>query len=342
MLISDYSFPFEKGKPSIFVIGGSPFQALCAIEAIKDLEIEEYKFVVCLRNSKRNDQTITLLNKYNIRFEIVEQNDVLSLKGRLSILKPLYNKYKRIFVGDFRGLQLQYCALRYASNNSIMISLDDGSCNVSLLRGAYKLVVKNYQKINYWYFSSVASLRSIKKDKYLYTIFSDISNHYILCCPNRMQHLQLSHKHGKEADGIFFIGTNTSKFAEVLTIKIERLYQLMDDIFSKLRHKHENKRIVYIPHGSDDDINVKLLCQKYRFLYERPDTLVELYMLNQENSPEFIYGFTSTALFTINRMFPQTKVINLLFIGDYPNLKRRVAVSEYYIQHGIERKEIEL
>lgn len=344
MIVENYLYPFEKGKPSLFVIGGSPFQALCAVEAIRDLEIDDYMLVVCLRHSMRNDQTLNILNRYGIIYECIEQSNVLSFWGRIKILKYRRNKYKRVFVGDFRALQQYYCALRYASNKCTIVSLDDGSCNVSLLKGVYKLRVKSkIQILNYWYFDFVAKLRSITKDRYLYTIFCDIPNTKYLCFQNKFKNLQVvSDENDSNFDGVFFVGTNTLKFAEVLLLRIDSYYQLMDDIFDKIKELHHNQKIVYIPHGADDDEYMKRLCIKNNFIYDRPDTLVELYMLNLKTPPKYVYGFTSTALFTIKKMFPNTEVINILFHGDYPYYERRKNVSEYYSQHKIKTIELKV
>ena len=73
-----------------------------------------------------------------------------------------------------------------------------------------------------------------------------------------------------------------------------------------------------LPHGADDDINVKNLCQKHGFEYDRPDTLIELYMLNLENPPKYVYGFSSTALFTIKKMFPAAEVFRFQVL-EYPH-----------------------
>lgn len=344
MIVEKYTYPFEKGKPSIFAIVGSPFQALCAIEAIRDLEIKDYKFLVCLSNWKRDDQALALLNKYSIKYECVSRRDVLSLKGRLSILRFRQNKYKRVFVGDFRSLQLYYCALRYASNNSTIISLDDGNCNVSLLKNVYKLRVNNKARLlSYWYFNAVAKLRSIKKDNYLYTLFSDIPNAKILCCPNRFSNIHLvPDTANRNHKGVFFVGTNTKSFAEALSLEVNTLYQFMEGIFERIQKDQVNEKLVFIPHGADDDINVKNLCQKHGFEYDRPDTLIELYMLNLENPPKYVYGFSSTALFTIKKMFPAAEVFNILFEGEYPNYERRKIISEYYLQHNIKNITIDI
>ena len=344
MLLESYTFPFEKGKPSIFTIVGSPFQALCAIEAIKDLEIQDYKFFVCLGNSIRDGQALALLNKYNIKYNCYKLSDILSLKGRLSILRFRYNKYKRVFVGDFRSLQSHYCALLFASNKSTIISLDDGNCNVSLLRNVYKLRVnKKVRLLSYWYFNAVAKLRHIQKDRYLYTLFSDIPNKTILCCPNHFKNIQLfPNTDYKRLEGVFFVGTNTCSFSDALSIQPESFYKFMEFIFEGIKKEHVNETTIFIPHGADDDSRVKQLCQEYDFKYERPDTLIELYLLDQNCPPKTVYGFTSTALFTIKKMFPQTEVINILFIGNYPNYERRKSISDYYALHDIKTIAIDI
>ena len=295
-------------------------------------------------NSIRDGQALALLNKYNIKYNCYKLSDILSLKGRLSILRFRYNKYKRVFVGDFRSLQSHYCALLFASNKSTIISLDDGNCNVSLLRNVYKLRVnKKVRLLSYWYFNAVAKLRHIQKDRYLYTLFSDIPNKTILCCPNHFKNIQLfPNTDYKRLEGVFFVGTNTCSFSDALSIQPESFYKFMEFIFEGIKKEHVNETTIFIPHGADDDSRVKQLCQEYDFKYERPDTLIELYLLDQNCPPKTVYGFTSTALFTIKKMFPQTEVINILFIGNYPNYERRKSISDYYALHDIKTIAIDI
>ena len=80
--------PFEKGIPSLFIVG-SPFQALCAIEAIHSFEINEYKVEMVKKkinpNSRRKRMSIWNFGELEITYEkkqcksyiLFEQNEIM-------------------------------------------------------------------------------------------------------------------------------------------------------------------------------------------------------------------------------------------------------------------------
>ena len=66
--------------------------------------------------------------------------------------------------------------------------------------------------------------------------------------------------------------------------------------------------------------------------------MVELELLNQPNTPMAIYGYTSSALYNLKKIFPHTRVINVLMDGDENNIfyRRYLMTSDYYMKNGIE------
>ena len=55
---------FEKGEPSLFIIG-SPFQLLCAYEAIHTFNIYDYKIVVVNNESdSRENHILSMLEAF--------------------------------------------------------------------------------------------------------------------------------------------------------------------------------------------------------------------------------------------------------------------------------------
>ncbi len=62
------------------------------------------------------------------------------------------------------------------------------------------------------------------------------------------------------------------------------------------------------------------------------------YQLNLTPAPEAIYGYTSTALHTLKKLFPTARVVNILFQSpeDKPFYQDYVMCSEYYQKNGIE------
>ena len=78
--------PFQQSTPSIFVVT-SPFQALCAFNAIKAFEITDYRFYLALIEDIRNEQLFTLFQQQGIAYEVVNIEN-LTRSDRLQFLLP--------------------------------------------------------------------------------------------------------------------------------------------------------------------------------------------------------------------------------------------------------------
>lgn len=127
--------PFDKGVPSVFVVS-TPFQSLCAIAAIIQLEIEDYLFLAHLPNgSTRNHSVVSFLESRNIDFKSFTIKESLAFEfNKLLALVPRITRYKRVFVGNhFDSVGFLY-ASRYVSNGSPIIYLDDGDLSISLFQ----------------------------------------------------------------------------------------------------------------------------------------------------------------------------------------------------------------
>ena len=62
---------FAKHLPSAYLVA-SPFQLLCAIEAINEFEIKDYKIVLLLiENSPRNEQLVAMAKTLQLDYEVL-------------------------------------------------------------------------------------------------------------------------------------------------------------------------------------------------------------------------------------------------------------------------------
>ena len=125
--------PFQQSTPSIFVVT-SPFQALCAFNAIKAFEITDYRFYLALIEDIRNEQLFTLFQQQGIAYEVVNV-EKLTKTDRLQFLLPHFSRYKRLFIGDARNISQYFIGLSKVSNGGCMVYLDDGNDNIFLLKG---------------------------------------------------------------------------------------------------------------------------------------------------------------------------------------------------------------
>ena len=70
---------------------------------------------------------------------------------------------------------------------------------------------------------------------------------------------------------------------------------------------------------------------------------VEMYILQQQVIPKIIYGFTSSALFNLKKIFPSCKVINITL--NYPNSVGALDyynITQYQCVNGIEEMKLSL
>lgn len=329
--------PFEKGTPSVFAIA-SPFQALCTVEALKDLEIKDYIVFLCLKGSSRDNQTIEILNKYDIKFEIVDtKRQILPFIKRLQIIFSTKKTYRRAFSGSHTSLYLYFWLLRNISDKSCIISLDDGNVNISVLKGTYNRRKNNKLSfLNDWVYTFACKRRKIISHKHFYTIYSDIGNNYYITAQNNLSHI-LSGGTAPERNCFYFVGSNPESLWKALDITKEEYISLIENRLHLLKGEHPHDKIIYIPHGMDGNDLMKSFCMDQGIEYIRPISTIELFMLDYDKNPYYICGFTSSALLNLKLIFKKCIVENFLLAKDYPVRKEYEEISKYYEDKGIKK-----
>lgn len=328
-----YNNPFEKNVPSVFAVS-SPLQILCAIAAIRQLEIVDYLMVVRfpLRNS-RNLQVKNLLNHFEIPYKSVYSLN--SYTSKIYFYKSLLhkqNRYKRLFIGDFRDIFNCFIGCNFVSDKSQVVYLDDGNITIAQLCGRYKE------------FPGLSLLRNIEKrrklvfNKNLLTIYGDIPNNYYNVFSLQLDKLLSSKTCPESQKDIYIIGTNVESYCVALDISESSFISYLDRLMADLRKHYPKDNIVYIPHGKETKLYAQQLCKKYSCEFRHPSIMVEMELLSCSNPPKAIYGFTSTALHTLKKIFPLAKVFNILFVcgKDNPANKDYLDISSYYQQNSIE------
>lgn len=330
---------FRDGIPSMFVVC-SPLQAMCAISAIHDFNIVEYKVLLILDEDVRNEQLFNLLNSYKIQFSVyyTYEHSWYGLYMPFRQNSPLYN---RIFVGDIRNFNLLAAAFKNIANCSNIVFLDDGNDTISMLKGMEFVGSTFMKKIKVWfikkYFESIAYIRNIKYGKFLFTLY-DIPNKNYIMKKNDLS-VFITPQKNKSKQGIYIVGTNFDCYCCEGFVTKEECQKQMDDLFYSLKKQFKDDIIYYIPHGRDTSIFPKALCIKHRVVYKKVDTTVELYLLGQIFAPLSIYGYTSSALINLKLMFPDTLIYDMVF--DKPTKsfhgKEIALISSYYRTIGIKQ-----
>lgn len=329
--------PFAKHTPSVFM-ANTPFQVLCAVAAIRQLEIEDYLFLVRLSKGEvRNSQTKALLEKYHINYKQPFFFTRLSLwYYMLMALLRRKNRYTRLFIGDLRAAPEYFVGYNYVSDGSQVVFLDDGNITINYLQDSVSEPMDPFHRKR---LDKIAKRRNMDVGHNFLTIYGDIESPKNHVCQLDL-HCVVGDKDNsiRHAKDVYIVGTNLGRFCEPLEIPEEVYIEKLGDLMRNLRQQYPEDAIFFIPHGRETKDYGKQLCEKYGCIYQRPKLMIELELLNMPCPPKAIYGYTSTALHTLKKLFPAARVVNILFQSpeDNPFYQDYVMCSEYYQKNGIE------
>ena len=334
--------PYEKHVPSVFIVC-SPFQALCAIAAIKQLEITRYIVIICLPKEELNNKQVEfLLKKYNIIYKSVSP---FFIKGwtfralRLLALIPRNVGYNRLFIGDYRNTMELSLGYNYVRNGADVVFLDDGNPTINLLNDSESepMPEKSVRWLN-----RIEKYRKLFYIRNLLTIYGDITNNkYNIKQLNLNEALRIQ-KYDDQHRGVYIIGTNVEGYCGSLNIQESIFISKLEELISTVCKQYPEDRIIYIPHRRETKDYAERLCQKYGCLFRFSETMIEVEAVDFPYPPKVIYGFTSNALFTLKKLYPESKVINILIEPSGDNLfyKDYILISEYYQKNGVELTKI--
>lgn len=350
------SIAFSKYTPSVFFVM-SPFQLLCAIEAIRDFCISEYKMVfVCLEDfEKRNNQMKLMAKDMGVVYDYYSLghfsfDSLISNIDRYSINED--KKYSRIFIGDYYVTELLELSVKYASEKAILVYMDDGNSSISLLQGIRRdNRPSRWSNFLHWYKNEYKKKkvareilcrklydRGIICSNCFYTIYSDLKSRKFILYPNEFNLGWLQFDNVKvEKDVIYIVGPAIEVYAKQNRIRIVDVESIMWSKLSEIRSIYENKEIIYIPHGRDTNEFVAEFCKMLNIKYKRIDETIEYYMAKHSANPCVVCGINSTALLNIKRMFPETTVVNWFLDKKFDNSFYSFfrSVANYYEKNGI-------
>jgi len=322
--------PFAEKVPSLFIVQ-TPFQAMCAISAIQQLKIDQYTLTLHLHKTteNRNKQTIEIVERYGLKYN-VSREDLLSFRKRIGLLFKHTNRYKRVFLGTHLYQDGYYYSIRELQRGGALVHLDDGIATISLLKNQFNvtgrsIIINSYYKL-------IARLRNIKLNNVL-TVYEGIENPKWNIAINDISSLRLPGM-SKLKKRVFFIGTNNGGFISE-GINEEDFKHALFEVLNRVRTTFPQEEIVYVPHGRDKSLFARDFCEKLGIGYLPLGVNVEVYILSLENAPLAIYGFTSSALYNLKRIFPETEVNNVmikLLTNSYSSI---LEVSKYYETQGI-------
>lgn len=321
---------FADREPSLFIIQ-TPFQAMCAINAIYQLKINDYVLSLHLHKStaNRNRQTIELVERSGLKYNVVNVRSI-SFLNRLALFFCHEQKFNRVFLGTHLYQNGYYYALKEIKNGGNLVLLDDGVATLTLLESGYKVTGRSVVQmaIN----KAIASLRKIKLNNLL-SVYKGIANPKWDIAYNDLSFLR--NNNSTSSNKVFFIGTNNSSFIYKNGVDESDFKQNLYNILNKIRITYPNDEITYIPHGRDKSTFAKDFCEEIGIEYKPLDINVEIYILSLGVVPKVVVGFTSSALYNLKMIFPEANVENLvvkLLTDKCPSI---IGVSHYYEIQGI-------
>ena len=340
----NHFFAFKKKEPSLFIIG-SPFQLLCAMEAIHEFEIEDYEFVLTLfPHNKRNGQLISMINDLGYQYERIDANS-LTLKNLILQKKWIktHRKYNRVFIGELMSYEKRYLAARVAKRNADIVFLDDGNSSIALFesgnqrkRCRLSSSLMTRQGLKQAIFDNYCVCRGLSLNKYFFSIYHDIPNDRFIVYPNTLSHL-ISQSVAKIQDVVLVIGTVTEHFCRQMGISEEVFEKILQKRLEKIRIENQSSHVVYIPHGRDVNLNIPQICSQLSIEFRKISSALEYYILKSNLYPKYVLGFNSTALLTIKKILPRANVTNIRI--DYPNAPYYIFfknVADYYSKNGVD------
>lgn len=326
---------YSNRVPSVFIVS-SPFQALCAVAAMTQYKIKDYKIIaIFFKGNSRNSQLSAVLDKYGIQFDVVyyESSVVSYLKTYLKSLRHVGNIYKRLFIGNIGSTYSLILGCQYVSDDSEVIYLDDGGATLSILQKGYKL----RNPLDRFMVFLLSKMRRVVVGKHFLTIFEGFTNNEldinILDFRNVIKNKCQNPEDGQD---IIIVGTNTESYCESLNISEDFFLCQFEKFLLYLKNTYKHHNIIMYRHGRDNNSNILTICKNYKCEVITPNMTIELTLINRP-LPLAIYGFTSTALYTLKKMFNTIEIYNILMKGDdtQSSYWTYLELTKYYEENGI-------
>ena len=350
---------FAKNLSTVFIVA-SPFQLMCAIEAIYEFEIKSYKFVFCLVPGwGRNNQMFEIAKARKIDYDIIDYGSNTDTyfdiqKGQYKI--ECTGLYDRIFIGDFFQSYYFFIVPIYARKGAVVGYIDDGNDTILFLKG----IEKEHKPANlraqlHWYrnlrYRETGKRNAARNDfcrlgicdsKAFFTIFNNIQSKLFAIHPNTFSHLIPQKGKSHLLHQVIVIGTCMSVYAEeVAGIRVSLLESILWDKLCNLRKMYPKDEIFYVPHPRDDDQYIPSFCKLLNIKYEKIYEPIEMYCINNGIEPIAIVGMRSNAHVALKRIYPTSEVTFWHVASqkgkDYNKIDK--VLMRYYNKCGIKNEE---
>lgn len=325
-------------KKSAIICVASPLQALCAIEAIKHFKIENYRLYVVNDNISLSNIVEVLGEKNPYEVLPFKTKWFLQLYFMMLCLFPSHGDIDYLIMGDFRLFALKFRFLPKLRKNGKIIYVDDGNYLLSLSKGLCQLSLSI--KVRRFFFSCVTYVKSINDNNYFTIFYQLINKKGWKLIHNDMDSLSGLVESSEKA--VYIIGTASSIYCDTVGISFDRYKTVLLHVMKSLKKQFPHDVIYYIPHRRDDATWIKDACDAIGIKYYKCESCIEIDIIRRNVSPIEIFGFSSTALITLKRMFSKINVTNLYIDGgcNSQGVKEYMSLIDEFIQLGIQTQKI--
>ena len=303
------------GKTAFFI--GSPFQCLCALEAINVFNVSNYDFYI-YDTIPGSDMLKRLLEKKGILFQpIVRKKHLLYY---LLFLFKKHPRYESVFIGNmFDNVSYAISSL-YVCNYPSLFYMDDGIQALAYFGGQNMinpLKKTGVAKV----FESIYKLKGIKR-KALFTIY-DVSTKHIEVIHNGLSLFKFNSTNPLK--GVYIVGTNSS----ALVYKGRNYFDYLNSLFLFIQEHFHEEEIFYCPHRRDsNNIRIKGLCIERGIHYYNTNVSIEYDFVENGVNPLCVIGFASNALFVLKAIFPNSVINTVHYDLDNEDADRVAKVLE--------------
>ncbi|MEA3523013.1 MAG: polysialyltransferase family glycosyltransferase [Campylobacterota bacterium] len=318
---------------NLFIVR-SPLQLLNAIEAKNHFQTKNNILVVLYnKNSNANDPNniqLTQLLDIDTWDTIYEHNksdfkSASGLKSQVKIIKSLKKlKFDYLFSGDYGVIHQVFISTLDAKE---IFLLDDGTLTLTMYKNDldpnYKgdSFGRRFKLFRYRFFG--LKTRHTKPINFFTCFQLDpvngkkiVSNNYSFLRKNYLPNVT------RDDETIYFLGTPLVKGKFIDEAVYIRYLQKCIDTFEK--------PILYIPHRAEIMTDAFKALEGEKFSIGKSTGPIELRFLLEKRYPLHLYSFFSTALYTLNHIFPQSEIVSIKFKSEEILKDEETILNKYH------------
>lgn len=296
----------------------SPLQLINATEAREYFKTENNLLVVIFteHDSKNRNQISNLINEQEwdkvIRFDLRGRNSKTTFFKQIRLVKMLQKQhYHYVFCGNLSSIGKMILA---SIQKDKVYLLDDGAVTINHYLNTLEQHKKNIKyplkkKIRHWRFNLFG----------LKTIPTDTLNLFTSYQFTPRGEEEIAHNDLKYFKQTFLSRTVTDETVYFLGQPLVDIKLLSDTTYINYIQKiirFYQRKIIYIPHRAESISEELKSLQNENFIIHEINQPIELEFISSNRYPKYLCSFYSSALFTLNILYPESEIIAFIIESD--------------------------